>query len=131
MTVISLALACGALSACSTYVFPARRKAHEAQSLNLRMASIDASYQASAQKIVAEQHLSRGIEWVRRKPRMTAGGGCDLRAHATGLVHCDVVERGVFSVISDPDPAVDPPPPTAPSAPARLRRADLLRALDK
>jgi hypothetical protein len=54
--VAAAAFACGMQSACSPYVF-----SENVQTFSTRMASIDASYQDSAQKIVAERHLGNRI----------------------------------------------------------------------
>ena len=138
--VAAAALACGVQSACSPYVF-----SENVQTLSTKMASIDASYQDNAQKIVAERHLGNRILWVHEKPVLLTGPGCDF--DATYSIPCDLMAQGT------PAPAVHvaaKPEPIAPSAnlcetitdlpaasttdtdkhPAPLRRADLLRALD-
>jgi hypothetical protein len=103
---VAAVFACGTLSACSPYVF-----SNDVQTLSTKMASIDASYQDSARKIVAEQHLSRRIEWIRKKPRLAISPGCDVKTHGTSPVRCDLNEEGAPSVVTTADTVVDPPVP--------------------
>ena len=138
--VAAAAIACGVQSACSPYVF-----SENVRALSTKMASIDASYQDNARKIVDERHLGNRTLWVHEKPVLLTGPGCDF--DATNSIPGDLVAQGT------PAPAVHvaaKPEPTAPSAnvcetitdlpsapttdtdkhPPPLQRADLLRALD-
>jgi hypothetical protein len=53
------------------------------------MEAIDSSYKDSEQKIVAEQHLSDRIEWIRDKPMLAAGPGC--KTDANNSVPCNII----------------------------------------
>ena len=73
--VVAAAFACAAQSACSPYVF-----SDNVQTFSTKMAAIDSSYQDSEEKILAEQHQSNRIEWVRDKATLAVGPGCTSQA---------------------------------------------------
>ena len=80
------ALACGAMSACSPYVF-----SDEIQTFSNKVKSIDSTYQDSKQKIAAEERLTQRAEWILVKPKLAAGLGCDSNAKSS--VRCDIVPQ--------------------------------------
>lgn len=80
------------LSACSPYMF-----SDNVQTFSTEMGSIDVSYQVSKQKILAERHLGNRIIWIRDKPVLLPGPGCDPRA--TGPVSCDLIVKGDVTAI--------------------------------
>jgi hypothetical protein len=79
--VAAAAFACGVQSACSPYVF-----SENVQTFSTKMASIDASYQDNAQKIVAERHLANRTQWVHDRSVLLTGPG-SKRLSPTNIPH--------------------------------------------
>jgi len=84
VAIIAVALtSAGALSSCSPYAF-----SKEVQSFSDKLKLIDTSYQDSARQTLAEQRLTNRIKWIRDKPDLCRGPGCNI--DATGAVPCDL-----------------------------------------
>jgi hypothetical protein len=113
--VLCAGFACSVQFACSPYVF-----SDNVQTFSTEMRAIDSSYQDSAQKIVAEQHLSNRIEWMRDKPALALGPGCTTNVYAIGTARCDLLRKTAETTgMAAIDPVVEPPQPTPPAVPTR------------
>src|SRR6516165_5447625 len=92
---IAAALAYVSPTACSPYVFT-----DNVQTFNTKMGAIDSSYQDSAQKIVAERHLTDRTLWIHNKPALMSGPGCDT--DAANSLRCDLVTKGTVVPTAKP-----------------------------
>src|SRR5262249_43737474 len=119
ITIIAVALtSAGGLSSCSPYAY-----SREVQSFSDQVKLIDTSYQESAKQTLAEKRLSNRIEWIRDKPQLRRGPGCNI--DTTGSVSCDLaVATGQSAEPTDADAGV-PTLPKEADVPAVTMQAAL------
>jgi cytochrome c556 len=84
--VAAAALACGAPTACSPYVYT-----DNVQTLSSTMGAVDSSYQDTTQKIAAEKELINRTIWIRDKTALAPGPGCTIEVRPTTAEPCDLV----------------------------------------
>src|SRR5262249_534662 len=73
-TAVAALAVSSALGACSPYVF-----SDQTQAFSKSMASIDTSYKDSTDKMEAERQQAKRIIWIRDRPLLKRGPGCDTR----------------------------------------------------
>ncbi len=124
------------LGACSPYAFSGG-----AQALSTKMAAIDTASKDTTQKIAAENRQAIDLGWVRDRPQLARGPGCQAGAPAS--LPCDLIVFGTPDTSPAPSATVKKPAALAkdvceplpaaaepPKPSAALTRQDIPKRLD-